>query len=222
MMLRHANNPGRNPRSGMTLLEVMVSAVLMSSAFLAIGLAVDTAYSSYRMTEAVSQLDQQAHRALDRIVANISDAGADSVGAPTGINGRDTIAFRRANDYDSEGVAIEWGAETQIGWRMEQGEDDDGIDNDGDGLVDEGEIFWVLDVGEDTERTVTRIRGVSEFLEGEEPNNADDNGNGLVDEAGLDFEWDGTVLTVRLSVAAVGPRGVNITRTVQTAVRLRN
>ncbi len=194
----------------------------MGGVLLVIGLALDTAFSSYRMAEAESQMDQAAHRALEDIVRNISDAGAGTLWDPTGVFGASDLSFRRAAIYDSAGGTIGWGTESQIGWRLEPGELDDGLDNDGDGLIDEGEVFWLIDVGEATERSVVKIKSVAEFLGGEEPNLADDNDNGLIDEAGLDFQWDGAVLTVRLTLLAVGPKGAQLTRTVQTSTRLRN
>ena len=209
-------------RAGFTMVESAVGAALLGGVLLVIGFALDTSFSAYRLAETESRLDAAAHRALNQIVDEIADAGAGTLGADTGVFGSTTLSFRRAALYDAEGEAMTWGTETQIAWRMEDGEVDDDADNDGDGLIDEGEVFWIYDVGEANQRTATRIRGVPQFLEGEVANLADDNGNGLVDEAGLDFEWDGSVLTVRLTLAAVGPRGVQLTRTVQTATRLRN
>ena len=194
----------------------------MGGVLLVIGLALDTSISAFRMAEAESQMDQAAHRALEEIVRNISDAGAGTLGDATGAFGSSDLSFRRAAVYDAAGEAIGWGTESQIGWRLEPGEVNDGVDNDGDGLIDEGEIFWLLDVGEPTERSVVKVKNVAEYLGGEEPNLADDNDNGLIDEAGLDFQWDGAVLTVRLTLLAVGPKGAQLTRTVQTSTRLRN
>ncbi len=221
MVTRFTRRLPDRARAGLTMLEVAVSGALMGGVFLVIGLSLQSAYSSYGMADAVSQLDQKAHRALESIVRDIYDAGAGSVGGPTGINGSNTIAFRRPGGYDAA-TGIIWGPETRISWQLDADEDDDGIDNDGDGLIDEGEVVWTLDVDGASERSATRVRGVAEFLEGEQLNFVDDNGNGLVDEAGLVFEWDETVLTVRLTLEAVGPKGVQLTRTVQTAIRLRN
>ncbi|MFT5291850.1 MAG: type II secretory pathway pseudopilin PulG [Planctomycetota bacterium] len=209
-------------RAGFTLIESVIGATLMSGVLLMIGLALDTTFSAYRMAESESQADQAAHRALEDILRNISDAGAGTLGDPTGAFGSSDLSFRRAALYDAAGEAIGWGSESQIGWQLEPGELNDGIDNDGDGLIDEGEIFWLLDVGEPTQRRVVKVKSVAEYLGGEEPNLADDNDNGLIDEAGLDFQWDGAVLTVRLTLLAVGPKGMQLTRTVQSSTRLRN
>jgi len=43
-----------------------------------------------------------------------------------------------------------------------------------------------------------------------------------VDEAGFDIERNGDVLTLRLTVAGTDFRGQAMTRTAETAVRLRN
>jgi hypothetical protein len=82
----------------------------------------------------------------------------------------------------------------------EEGELDDGADNNGNGLVDEGCLFWTRDVGEPSEKTHVIARGVREYLEGEEPNLDDDNGNGLEDERGFCLERVGEALVIRLTL----------------------
>jgi hypothetical protein len=64
--------------------------------------------------------------------------------------------------------------------------------------------------------------GVSEYLHGETRDNTDQNGNGLVDEQGLCFDFDGTSVIVRLTLAARDASGVTLTRTVQERVFFRN
>jgi len=222
IIARSDHGRARVRRAGLTLVEVAVATALLAGIFLALGLSLDSAFDAQEMAEAEAELDQQAHRALGQIVRELADAGAASLGAPTGAFGSTTLAFRRPAAYDSGTDVTTWSTETRIGWRREAGELDDGADNDGDGLVDEGEVFWTYDFDQATERTVTKVRGVPELAEGEDANLLDDNGNGIVDEAGLDFEWDGAVLTVRLTLARVGPNGEPMLRSVQTATRLRN
>jgi hypothetical protein len=66
------------------------------------------------------------------------------------------------------------------------------------------------------------VNWVRELLEGELPNGLDDNGNGLIDESGLSFEIDGDTITIRLTLERFDAEGTLITRTVETAVTLKN
>ena len=118
---------------------------------------------------------------------------------------------------------LAWDDTERLTFEYEPGELDDGLDNDGDGLVDEGRLIRYVDYLLPTERRIVLCSGVAEFLEGEEGGNlADDNGNGLVDEPGLGFDIDGGTLNVRMSVAGTGPTGTEIVRTRVASVFLRN
>ena len=110
----------------------------------------------------------------------------------------------------------------QIVAEAEAGDAPDGIDNDGDGLIDERALVFIRDVGLATQRRIVLCKGVLEYLEGETFNGADDNLNGLEDEPGFHLERNGDVITIRLSVGKQGPGGVTLVRTAELDVRLRN
>ena len=97
--------------------------------------------------------------------------------------------------FESTGLASRLGPWLTQGQRFEfvydPDEVDDGQDNNGNGLIDEGRIVWTRNVGAPDERSVVLCHQVREYLEGEVPNGLDDNGNGLVDEKGLSFERNG-------------------------------
>jgi hypothetical protein len=105
---------------------------------------------------------------------------------------------------------------------LETGEQDNGLDDNGNGLVDEGVIVWTENPGLVDERRVIRSHWVREYLEGELPNGLDDNGNGLRDERGLCFSIEGDVLTIRITLERRDDDGRIHTKTVQTSVRVRN
>jgi len=120
------------------------------------------------------------------------------------------------------GGATVWGPVECIRFEYAPNDPNDGIDNDGNGIVDEGRVVWVQDVGGPNERSTVWATGISEYLHGETRDNADQNGNGLVDEQGLCFEFDGTSVIVRLTLEARDASGVLLTRTVQERVFFRN
>jgi hypothetical protein len=101
-----------------------------------------------------------------------------------------------------------------------------GVDDNSNGLIDEGVLVRIEDFGGPDERRVVLARGVSELLEGEDANGLDDNGNGLDDEGGLaiTIRTSGTrdALTLRLTLQGVDASGAILERTLETTVALRN
>ena len=209
------------PSSGFTLIEVVLAAALMISFLLAIGFAMQRMSSAYRAGSVENQVEQNAHRLLEFVVGQIADAGVAGLDPqPTTDFGSSTLTFRHAAGYAAG--AVVWGPEFQILWELEQGELNDGLDNNGNGLADEGNVVFVRNPGLPSEVRVTKGHWVREFLEGEVPNLADDNDNLLTDERGLSFHLQESVMTVRVSLERLHPEGRSITRTVETSVRLRN
>ena len=104
----------------------------------------------------------------------------------------------------------------------ETGEIDDGLDNNGNGLVDEGRVVLTENLGGADERDRILARRVRELLEGELDNGVDDNGNGLVDEKGFSFERMGESLVIRMTMERIDVGQRTIERSAQTSVRLRN
>ena len=118
--------------------------------------------------------------------------------------------------------AVVWGPPERIELNYGLSDPNDGIDNDGDGLVDEREIVWRENPGLANERSFVLCRNVAELLDGEVLNGNDDNGNGLIDEAGLCFDFDGKRVMVRITVQGADAHGLLISKTAQQAVSLRN
>ena len=96
--------------------------------------------------------------------------------------------------------AVVYGDVTTIQWEPDTRDAQNGIDDDKDGLVDEGRVTWRSGTGPSSKSAVL-VNNVANRLEGEiGGNNLDDNGNGLVDERGLSFVLEGGRLTVRVTV----------------------
>ena len=117
---------------------------------------------------------------------------------------------------------MQWSVPRALAFEYEPGEQDDGIDNDGDGLVDEGLLAWTANPAQPDEQRVILAHDLCEFLVGEDFNGADDNANGLTDEHGLSFSIAGDILTIRVSVQGLGPTQNLITKSAETSVFLRN
>ena len=209
---------------GYTMVEVLVAATilaLMLGAVTLVGGANDRAYQS---GIALAHLEAQTDEALARIVAEIRIAELETITPdPTAGVGAGALQYTQAVGFTA-GQVVSTPLRV-LAFAYEAGELDDGIDNNGNGLVDEGRVLLTEDLGGPDERQRVLTRWVSELLEGEIQNGLDDNGNGLVDEAGFWVERDadspGTFL-LRLSLHRVDSQGRLITRTAQTSTRIRN
>lgn len=218
------------PRAGFTILEMLISLGVMATLFM-ISMRVGASSSSaYRQATTGAKLSAEAKLTVDKVAAEMQLA---SIGTffpdldAGGVRNTSSLAFQQL--VDIVGATPIYGGPTAgevalIELRLSTGETDDGVDNDGDGLVDEQDLWLVRDLGAGSEVQVKLCTDVTERLEGEvaAANGEDDNGNGLVDEAGFDIERNGDVLTIRLSVGGTDFRGQTIVRTAETAVRLRN
>jgi prepilin-type N-terminal cleavage/methylation domain-containing protein len=209
-------------RAGFTLVEVAIAMTVLGLILGAIGLTALRGKENFRQGVSVAVIEARAERLLDRIAEELRYAGRDSLPVlPLPPAGASTIEFRACEGFD--GAATLWSNRTSIARVADPRDPEDGIDNDGDGVVDEGQVVLTRNLGEPDQIAVVIGGGVRRFLQGEEANVLDDNGNGLLDERGLSFALDGTSsLTIRLSLEAVDPRGLPLVRTVQTTVSMRN
>jgi hypothetical protein len=212
-------SPRATRRAGFTLVEAIVAGSLMVLLLSSAVLAARGGMGAFRATQDTSGAETRVRRALDRVVFELLSAGASELlPNPAGDFGTDSLQFRKP--IGLAGTAPVWGPILSLAFEYAPGELDDGLDNDGNGLVDDGQLVLTRDVGGDEHRVVL-CRNVAELLEGEIANGDDDNGNGVRDEGGFNVHRVGEVLFVRLSVLEAMDTGT-ITRTLETSVRLRN
>ena len=207
--------------AGLTLLEVMIVAVMLIIFLGSVGIATQSSTKLYRESNVESGLEAISHRALNRIADELAYAERSALSpepdAPLGSSSLEFHVCRGA-----PGGIVEWGPLTRIEFALEAGELDDGLDNNGNGLIDEGIVLRTEDVGGPGERSVVLCHWVRELSLGEELDNDDDNDNGLNDEAGLAFSIEGDALTVRLCLERLDAQQRPITKSVTTSVRIRN
>jgi len=210
----------RRGNAGYTILELMMSVVLLGTILTAIGLSARSASDMYRESQFEHELETQLHRTLELIATQLTVSGRDLTPEPDTAFGTAALTFKRCDGWD--GDAPIWSQPLQIALQLEDGELDDGSDNNGNGLVDECVIVFVNDAGSPTAAETVKCHRVRELLAGEDFNGLDDNGNGLIDEPGLCFDVEGNVLTILLTLEGIDPDGRLVTKTDQTAVRIRN
>jgi prepilin-type N-terminal cleavage/methylation domain-containing protein len=207
--------------SGFTLLELIISATIVS---LLVGVSygvVVTGASTYSLGSTQGDLEMQAGRTVDSIVSAMAESGADVIGPALEPPYCSSIVTLQRNKGFKDG-SIQWGAVQSYSFAYADDDPDDGVDNDGDGLIDEGQLVLVQNPGEASERITVLARNVREYLEGEAPNGKDDNGNGLVDERGLAISFESGVWTVRVTLERLDSKGRTCVRTAETSVSPRN
>lgn len=206
---------------GYTLVELAIAAALLT---VALGtLALMGTSSAGALGEGACQAELDAH--LRRTVARI---GEELLPSGMAVILPDAFPAEGASElsYRKTGGPVNgrntWAETHRFAFAYERGELDDGLDNNGNGLVDEGVVEWTIGVGQPGEQTVTLCHGVREFDSREEDNDVDDDGDGLVDERGLVFQRSGSVLRVSLTLERLDAQGRSIVRALETTVQPRN
>ncbi len=211
---------GKRSRAGFTLIEVAISALVFALTMGMLGVVSMTSQSLYHTTSLRSKLDGQGRRALRRVSDEMAMISGTMMNPdPVGVGGADQIDFQQV--VGVVGGVVTWGSMMRIGFEYEVGEVDDGLDNDGDGLIDEGMLVLTRDVV-GTPKRVVLCREVRETAIGEVANGIDDNGNGVVDEGGFNIQRVGDVMVLRLWLETPSVGAETIGRQHQASVRLRN
>jgi hypothetical protein len=207
-------------RRGFTIVELCVALVMMTVLGGLFFMTTETTSSAVRTGVAVAELDATALRALDQVCDTLkaSSAGKATPQLLAPFSGT-SVEFQRGLGADGAG-AVQWGPIERF--ELEYAEADDGVDDDGDGLIDEGRLVWLENPGTPTERRIVVCEGVREYLEGEAFDGDDENDNGLIDERGFAIEFVGGRVTVRLTLEDRDSRGQRLVSTVERSIVFRN
>jgi prepilin-type N-terminal cleavage/methylation domain-containing protein len=210
-------------RRGFTLIEALIAATLLAILFLAVAQTSARASNAFDEGSTEHTLQTGTHACLERIARAIEFADGSILvsGTVAGSSGDHQVTFNTPASF--EGGVVTW-SQTQIFTEYEPEELNDGKDNNGNGLADESQVVLIEDFGSANPRRVVLVKGVPELYDGESANTTDDNGNGLKDETGLSFSAPAGTSTVfvRLTCQHRDEDGRLLTKTAETAVRLRN
>jgi hypothetical protein len=206
---------------GLTLLEVMISAlvvvVIVGGAYAVLFTGADT----YGTGVTIVGLQEHANRVVDEIAERLAVSGQATLSpVPGALSPSAAVTFQECRGFTSG--AVLWAPPARISLRYSPTDPNDGKDNNGNGLVDECECVCTFNLGQPDERTVVLTRWVREYLEGEVPNSADDNGNLMTDERGLAITRNGDAWTIRLTLERPDAKGRILVRSVETSVTPRN
>jgi prepilin-type N-terminal cleavage/methylation domain-containing protein len=209
-------------RKGFTLIEIAVTLAILGVVFGSIVQVNRATMNTYNQTSAVALVQTQVRRVLDRITVELENGGLGTLQPDPVINSSDNVIFQVSTGVDSNTGAIVFGSPSRLSLIPEPGETMNGVDDNGNGLVDECQLVLTRNYLQANQQTVVLAHRVSRFLEKEINNGADDNGNGLVDEHGFCVFREGNLLRVRLTMERAVRQGKVARATVETSVRLRN
>jgi prepilin-type N-terminal cleavage/methylation domain-containing protein len=214
----------RRLRSGFTLVELTIALSLAGVVTAGMLMVYDSTNRAYQSTALATELDAGARRTLDRIGELLLASRRGSVvPAPPGAEApfsTSQVDFQAATAF--AGGAVLWGNTQRIEFQYSPSDPDDGIDNDNNGVVDDGRVVWTTNLGLPGQRSVVLSNWVSEYFAGETPDGTDENGNGLIDERGLAFDFQGERVTIRLTLERVVNGGRRLTQTIQRTIAFRN
>jgi hypothetical protein len=208
-------------RSGFALIEVAVSLGIIVLIFGSLVEVNRSTLNAYAQTSAETLLQSEARRALDRVSAELENGGLATLQPNPVVNWTDNLVFQACTGVDPLTGAMTYGTPTKIAWVLDPGELMNGIDDNGNGLIDEGELVLTRNYNQANPQSVVIAHNVANLLEGEIANHADDNGNGLIDERGFCIIREGNLLHIRLTLQR-SVKGKVVQATVETGVRLRN
>ena len=205
-------------RAGFTMVELAVATLLLVVLLGSVAIFSDRGVDALGAGTLQSDLDAHLRRAVGRMTDDLLPSGMTVI---TSVATADALTYRKS--AGPRNGTNTWGPTMSLAFVREPGELDDGLDNDSDGLVDEGLVEWRMDVGTPEERVVVLCRGVPELGPGEQENDADDDGDGLVDERGVVFERVGdTTVRVGLTLQRLDQDRRPVTRTLETMLQPRN
>lgn len=185
------------------------------------GLVVGSTQGAYAAVRTRVTAGVEARQRTDRIAEELATIGTSNLyPLPTADWGSSHLYYRQVEDI-KDGEPI-WGAQSAIYLTYEDGEANDGLDNNGNGLVDECRVVLARNLYTSDQTLITLMSGVSEYAQDEHANGYDDNGNGLRDERGLSFHLKGEVMTVRVSTVELDAQGGTVQHTAERSFRLMN
>ena len=207
--------------AGFTLLELLVGISILALVLVSTGAVGGAAVGVYGVAATRSDVDTRTRRALERVSEELAVAdSAVLMPSPAGPQGTSSLMFRKVVGQ-TNGVA-DLGPFISLAFALADGELDNGLDDDGDGLIDEHVLTLTRDPGGPAERRVVLCSDVREFLGNESKNGLDDNGNGWLDEPGFIIQQTGSALAIFLTVETPMADGELLSKTLQTTVRMRN
>lgn len=210
-------------KRGYTLVELTIAGTMTAVVGGALLVASQGLSDAFETGTSTVTLEGAARQSIDRAATLLEAAGTGTLVPPSMVGpfSASSVDFQRPVDFVAD--AIVWGDLERIAFEGSPLDPPDGVDNDGNGLVDEGRLVWIERVDQLDEERHVLVSNVSRSLEGEiDGNGLDDNGNGLIDELGFAATWLERRMVVRISVERRVAAERRLVRTVERTLFLTN
>jgi prepilin-type N-terminal cleavage/methylation domain-containing protein len=209
-------------RAAFTLIEMLISVAILAFILGAMALVQTRSQAASKETMSKTMSEMRARRCLDRVVAELTGVSHSLLFPdPTSNLGTSTLTYQHPTGVDALGN-VTYDVPSRLDLQLAPGEIDNGVDDNGNGLVDERRLVLTRNYGTLNAQSVVLCSGIPRYLEGEVANGLDDNGNGLIDEPGFNVYRVGDLLTIRLTVQVPLGGGQIDATTVQTSITLHN
>ena len=197
-------NRVRRSRSGFTLIEVLIVAMILGIVLYGVLGVLAASSSSYRHSSASLDMESRGSRLMERLVDALRRSGGTTLtSVPVNPLWTTTLDFQRSQGF--EGVAGNW-SEVE-GLRVD---------------LAVGSLRWLREPEMASQAVIDDVQSVRPMLEGEIANGLDDNGNGLIDEPGFCVTRENNAIRLHLTLEEEGPNGSTLTRSWSTRVTTRN
>ena len=143
-------------REGFTLLEILIVAGLMT---VTLGSAMNVWFhSQIAFTESVRQnvVSSTGQRLVARLASELMEVDPNGL-LPLSIIDSDFVQFQKVEGYDAGGKVL--GPVITLGFELETGETANGVDDNGDGRIDEGYVTYT-EQGDPTIRICGHVVGL--------------------------------------------------------------
>ncbi|MBI3273407.1 MAG: prepilin-type N-terminal cleavage/methylation domain-containing protein [Planctomycetes bacterium] len=196
--MRRSRPIPRRPRpTGFTLLELVVALAIL---LVLLGAAIQVTLqgqAGYETDTLALTLEGDGRRVIDQIAHEVRQAAASTL-VPATPAASTSLSFKMNTGYGASGVQL--GPLFAYAFALESGEFDNGLDDNRNGLTDEGVVTRQVAGGVPV--TIARY----------------------VRKNGLTFTWNAATSTLQLALVLerLDSRGQLLSRTVKTSVKLRN
>jgi prepilin-type N-terminal cleavage/methylation domain-containing protein len=208
--------------AGFTVIELLVSVTVMGIVLTALGLVQARSATETKVMQARATAESRARRALDRVAEELTGVGHSLIFPDPSSNfGTSVLTYQRATGVTNAGV-VTWNTPSRVELQLDPRELDNGVDDNGDGLVDERRLVFTRNFGTANAQTAVLCTGIPKLAPGELANGIDDNGNGVIDEAGFNVRRIGDLLTLRITVQQPYAGNQVATVSLETSIVLHN
>ena len=141
---------------GFTLLETVIVLAVMSVVMLALGAVATRSADAFAEAMRLWTLEREGLRISERLASELRSAEPSTL-EPLLMQNSNYVSFQRVTGFADDETVLS--PKTTIAFRLASDEKANGIDDNGDGLVDEGHLIYA-EAGQSPIRLASRLTGL--------------------------------------------------------------